>query len=151
MSRYIHKSHNVSVLLYHLVCPTKYRRVVIDDGVSKELKDICLEIEARYEIHFLEIGTESDHVHFLIQAVPMLSPKQIAQTVKSITAKEIFLKKPVVKKLLWGGNFWTAGYFISTVGKHGDEKAIMNYVKNQGRDPKGYEQIYENKQLALFD
>src|SRR6266542_2362833 len=150
MSQYIHKSHNVSVLLYHLVCPAKYRRVVISREVDEELKTICLEIEKRYEIHFLEIGTEKDHVHFLIQSVPMLSPKQIAQTVKSITAKEIFLRRPEVKKILWGGEFWTSGYFISTVGKHGNEETIMNYVKNQGRSPKEYERIYDNKQLSLI-
>jgi len=81
----------------------------------------------------------------------MLSPKQIAQMVKSIIAKEIFLRRPEVKRILWGGDFWTSGYFISTVGKHGNEETIMNYVKNQGRNPKEYERIYNNKQLFLFE
>ena len=65
MSEYIHKSHNVSVLLNHLVCPAKYRRVVFTEDVDKELRDICLEISKRYEIMFLEIGTDNDHVHLL--------------------------------------------------------------------------------------
>lgn len=151
MSQYIHKSHNVSVLMYHLVCPAKYRRVVFSQEVDEELKNICLEIEKRYEIHFLEIGTEKDHVHFLIQSVPMLSPRQVAQMVKSIIAKEIFLRRPEVKRILWGGDFWTSGYFISTVGKHGNEETIMNYVKEQGRNPKEYVRIYDNKQLFLFE
>ena len=151
MSQYIHKSHNVSVLMYHMVCPAKYRRVVFSQEVDEELKNICLEIEKRYEIHFLEIGTEKDHVHFLIQSVPMLSPKQIAQMVRSIIAKEIFIRRPEVKRNLWGGDFWTSGYFISTVGKHGNEETIMNYVKNQGRNPKEYKRIYDNKQLFLFE
>jgi putative transposase len=34
MSIYIHKSHNVTVLLYHLVFPAKYRRVVFDAAVD---------------------------------------------------------------------------------------------------------------------
>lgn len=66
------------------------------------LKDICLEIAKRYEIAFIEIGTDQDHVHFLIQSVPMLSPTRIIQTVKSITAKEIFKLHPEVKQKLWG-------------------------------------------------
>ena len=98
MSEYIHKSHNVSVLLYHFVCPAKYRRVVFSETVDKTLKETCMEIEKRYEIRFLEIGTDKDHVHFLIQSVPMYSPKKIIQAVKSITAKEIFQKHPEVKK-----------------------------------------------------
>ena len=105
MSEYIHKSHNVSVLLYHLVCPAKYRRVVFTEEVDKELRDVCLEISKRYEIRFLEIGTDMDHVHFLVQTIPMYSPRKIAQTIKSITAREIFMRVPSVKKALWGGEF----------------------------------------------
>ena len=134
MSEYIHKSHNVTVLLYHLVFPAKYRRAVFDDAVDKELKAVCLQIEARYQIKFLEIGTDKDHVHFLVQSVPMYSPKKIVQTIKSITARKIFEKCPEVRKELWGGEFWTDGYFVSTVGKHGDKNMIGNYVKNQGKE-----------------
>ena len=79
MSEYIHKSHNVSIIMYHLVCPSKYRRIVFDDDVSILLKQICMEIEKRYEIHFLEIGSDKDHVHFLIQSVPSYSPTKITK------------------------------------------------------------------------
>ena len=72
MSEYIHKSHNVTVLLYHLVFTAKYRRAVFDVKVDAELKAVCLDIEDRYEIKFLEIGTDKDHVHVLVQSVPSL-------------------------------------------------------------------------------
>lgn len=49
MSKYIHKSHNVSVLLYHAVCPTKYRRAVITDEVDAVLRRVCVDIGNRYE------------------------------------------------------------------------------------------------------
>ena len=146
MSTYNHKSHNVTVL-YHLVFPAKYRRAVFDAGVDKVLKDVCLEIEDRYQIQFLEIGTDQDHVHFLIQSVPMYSVKKIVQMIKSITAREVFKRCPEVKKQLWGGEFWTDGYFASTVGKHGDEAKIAKYVKNQGQE---YIKLCEDKQLRLF-
>lgn len=133
MSIYIHKSHNVSVLLYHLVCPAKFRQVVFSKEVDEELKKICLEISKRYSIYFLEIGTDKDHVHFLIQSVPIYNPTKIARIVKSITARELLKRIPEVKDKLWGGEFWSNGYFISTVGKHGSEKAILKYVKNQGK------------------
>ena len=76
MSEYIHKAHNVSVLLYHYVCPAKYRRVIFDDKVDKVLIQTCKEISKRYDINIMEIGTDGDHVHFLIQSVPMLAPKK---------------------------------------------------------------------------
>lgn len=149
MSEYIHKSHNVSVLIYHFVCPAKYRRIVFDEEVDCVLKEVCREIEKRYDIRFLEIGVDKDHVHFLIQSVPKISATQIIRTVKSITAKEIFAKCPQIKKKLWGGEFWSDGYFVSTVGRHGNEETISRYVKNQGKVNE-YKQL-SVQQLSLFD
>ena len=148
MSEYIHKSHNVSVLLYHLVCPAKYRKVIFSDEVDKALKDICLEISKRYEIQFLEIGTDKDHVHFLIQSIPTYSPRKIVQTLKSITAREIFKRMPDIKQILWGGEFWSKGYFINTVGKHASEETIKNYIKEQGKAEEY--KILHKEQLSLF-
>ena len=143
MSEYIHKSHNVTVLLYHLVFPAKYRRAVFDDAVDQELKAVCLEIEARYQIKFLEIGTDQNHVHFLVQSVPTYSVTKLVTMIKSNSARQIFKRCPHVKKQLWGGEFWTDGYFASTVVKHGDEQMISKYVQNQGQD---YEKLHSDHQ-----
>ncbi len=129
--------------MYHIVCPTKYRRAVFAAEVDAKIKEICAEIQKRYEIEFLEIGSDDDHVHFLVQSVPMYSPKQLVQTIKSITAREIFKDCPKVKQYLWGGKFWSEGYFVSTVGAHQTEKMIKNYVQQQGK-PK------DDGQLRLF-
>ncbi|GHV44599.1 hypothetical protein AGMMS49546_28840 [Spirochaetia bacterium] len=75
------------------------------EEVDKKIREICLGIEARYEIKFLEIGTEKDHVYFLVQSVPKYSSTQIVRTIKSITARKIFETYPEVKKALWGGEF----------------------------------------------
>ena len=147
MSEYIHKSHNVTVLLYHLVFPAKYRRAVFDEDVEEVLKEVCLGIEQRYEMKFLEIGTDNDHVHFLVQSVPGYSVTKIVRVLKSVTAREIFKCCPQVKKKLWGGEFWTDGYFASTVGKHGDEGVIGKYVKSQGKD---YQKLHSGYQPGLF-
>ena len=133
--------------MYHIVFPAKYRRVVFDDDVDKVLKEICLDIEQRYQIKFLEIGTDKDHVHFLVQSVPTYNVTKIVTMIKSLTAREIFRRCPQVKKKLWGGEFWTDGYFASTVGKHGDEGKIANYVKNQGKE---YNKLHDDRQLRLF-
>ncbi len=143
MSEFIHKHHNVSVLMYHIVCPSKYRRTVFATPVDAKLKEICGDIEKRYEITFLEIGSDDDHVHFLVQSVPLYSPKQLVQIIKSITAREVFKACPEVKQYLWGGKFWSEGYFVSTVGAHGTEQMIKNYVQQQGK-------IESNGQQKLF-
>jgi putative transposase len=133
MSQYIHKSHNVSVLLYHLVCPAKYRRTVFSVEVDQTLKNTCLEISKRFEILFLEIGTDKNHVHFLIQTVPTYKLSDVVRKIKSITAREIFIHHPEIKKILWGGEFWSDGYFINTVGQKGNENTISKYIQNQGK------------------
>jgi putative transposase len=148
MSILIHKSHNVTALIYHLVCPAKYRRVVMTEPVDQIIKETCIQIGLRYDMHFLEIGTDKDHVHFLIQSVPMMRPQQIVQTIKSITAKQVFQKAPDVKIQLWGGQFWSAGYFMNTVGKAHTESAVAEYVRGQGRE-KEYVKIHSD-QLKLF-
>ena len=147
MSEYIHKSHNVSVLMYHIVCPAKYRKVIFSEDADKLLKEICLEIEKRYEIYFLEIGTDKDHVHFLVQSIPTIPVTEIVKKIKSITAREIFSMHKEIKQFLWGGNLWTSGYYANTVGQYGNEKIIKEYVQKQGKD---YKQIYRG-QLKLFE
>ena len=141
MSIYIHKSHNVSVLLYHIVCPAKYRKIVLSNEVDNAIKKICIEISKRYEMHFVEIGADKDHVHFLVQSVPTYSPTKIVRTIKSITAREIFRQIPSIKKELWGGEFWTDGYYINTVSKRGNEDVVRQYVKKQGNEG-DYEQLH---------
>jgi len=95
--------------MYHVVCLAKYRKAVINEEVDKKLREICLGIEARYEITFLEIGTEEDHVHFLVQSVPTYSPEQIVRIIKSITARKIFESCPEVKKCCGEENFGPKG------------------------------------------
>ena len=153
MGELVRKSHNVSILMYHLVCVAKYRRFVISDEVDQVLREVCEEISKRFEMRFLEIGADGDHVHFLIQSVPSYSPTQIMRKLKSITAREIFSRVPEVKKQLWGGEFWTDGYFVSTVGEHANEDVIRAYIQKHG-DTEDYNQLHKEevsqKQLTLI-
>ena len=129
MAEHINKRHNRNLLLYHAVCPIKYRRKVLTEDSEKTLKDICEAISQRYEIRFVEIGTDEDHVHFLLQTVPNMTPSVMVKTIKSITAKEMFKRHTEIRKLLWGGKFWTSGFYINTVGQYGNESMIRAYLK----------------------
>ena len=147
MSEHVHKNHNKTLLLYHLVFPAKYRRKIFTADVESTLKEVCIGISERYEMRFLEIGSDDDHVHFLVQRVPTLTIREIVTTIKSITARKIFDKHPEVKKYLWGGHIWTSGYYANTVGSHGTEEVIQQYVQKQGKE---YKKIY-GQQLSMFD
>ena len=67
----------------------------------------------------------------------------MVRTFKSITAREIFKTFPEVKQDLWGGEFWTDGYFVATVGERGNWEVVKKYVKNQGN-------VDDINQLRLF-
>ena len=95
MPKHICKQHNVSCLLYHLVCPAKYRRKVFSESVETTLKKVCLAFAPAYDLHFVEIGADEDHVHFMIQSVPMMLPSRIALITKSITVIGPVYTEPV--------------------------------------------------------
>ena len=132
-----------------MVFPVKYRRKAVSDEVEQTIVEVCNGISERYEIHFVEIGADENHMHFLIQSIPVLSVEVIVRTVKSIVAKEVFKLHSKVKQILWGGNFWTSGYYVNTVGQYGNEEVIKKYLREQGKE-KEYKQLYKG-QLKLFD
>ncbi len=148
MGEHIFKRHNKTLLMYHLVFPLKYRKSVITEEIGEGLKQVCLGISERYEIHFIEIGYESNHVHFLVQSVPSYPVSKIIRMIKSITAKQLFQRYPEIKAKLWGGKFWTSGYYANTVGQYSNEEVIRAYVKNQGME-KEYKKVHSD-QLTLF-
>lgn len=136
------------MLLYHLVCVAKYRQVIFDTKVDETLKTVCLELGKRYQIYFLEIGTDQDHVHFLIQSVPTYQPTKIVRTIKNLIEREVLARMPEVRKKLWGAEFWSDGYFINTVGRQGSETTIQRYIKQQGKN-QHYVMLHKD-QLKLF-
>ena len=147
MGDHVTKRHNKTLLLYHIVCPLKYRRDVITNEIGESLKEICLQISERYEIHFIEIGYEPDHVHFLVQSVPTMNVSEITRAIKSITAIQLFQRHPEIKAKLWGGMFWTSGFYANTVGQYGNEEVIRKYIENQGKQ-EVYKKVYDG-QLTL--
>ena len=134
MSKLQGRSHNKTPLLYHLVCAIKYRRNVLTDDVTDTIVNVCMELQEKYGIEFIEIGTDVNHIHYLIQTPPKYSPTQVVTMIKSMTARMVFKINPEVKKKLWGGEFWSDGYWMVTVSQAGTENTIREYVKNQGNN-----------------
>ena len=130
---------------YHIVFTVKYRKVVLDWEVTKIIQETSEELAERYPIEMEAIGYDKDHIHLLCGAHPKVAPGRIVPIFKSITAREIFRRKPSVKKELWGGEFWTDGYYVATVGERANWDTVEKYIRRQGK-PKT-----ELKQLKLFD
>jgi len=127
-----HASHCTYRIRYHMVFVVKYRKAMIDREKMEFLKSILLEIGERYWFKFDAIGIEKDHFHVVLGAAPRHSPSKIMQTIKSISARELFKRYPEIKKQLWGGEFWTDGGHIDTVSEYGGLEKIRRYVEEQG-------------------
>lgn len=149
MADHLRKRHNVTLLLYHLVFPIKYRRKVFTPENELSLKTVCTEVLAvSYEINFVEIGIDTDHAHFLTQLPPTMSVSEAVTKIKSISGKYLFLHHPDLRKILWGGNFWTMGYYANTVGQYGNFDMIKNYIQKQGLPE--YTQLHQDTK-SLFE
>jgi len=98
----------------------------------------------RYYIDISTVGYDKNHVHILCRFLPKYSGGQVIRLIKSITSRLLFEKFPEIKRQLWGGEFWSDGYYIGTVSGRGDKGVIEDYIKNQGRES-------DIKQLKLFD
>ena len=135
--------HNAYQIHYHFVTPVKYRRAIFGRPDREHtLHTICSEIEERYSIWFEQLGIDTNHVHYLLNAAPKFSPSQIIRLVKSITARELFKRHPDLRGELWGGELWTDGFFVATVGEGGNRDVVREYIQKQGM---------KLDQLKLFD
>ena len=121
---------------YHIVFPVKYRKALLEAPIVATLKLVTKELEERYEFEMEEIGCDLNHIHLLTSFHPKYSIGQFIRLYKSITACELFRHHPNLKKQLWGGEFWSDGYYIATVGEKGNWSAVETYVRNQGLEVK---------------
>jgi putative transposase len=139
-----HWYHNVSECYYHIQITVKYRKALLDERVQNSMKESLSGIKERYAIEISHYGFDQNHLHIMAKFLPTYSGGQVIEIIKSISAKNIFIQTPEIKKELWGGEFWTDGYYIATISGRGDKKIIENYIINQGRES-------DVKQLKLFE
>ena len=130
-----HASHCTYRIRYHIVFVVKYRKNLLTSEVFDFLKSICKGIEQRYYLRFDALGSDGDHLHIVVEGAPRYAPSRILQICKSILAIQIFKQFPELKEELWGGELWSDGGHIDTVGDGQGLEAVKKYVKNQGGDP----------------
>ena len=128
-------AHSAYEIHYHFVMPLKYRKILMGKEIEDYFVWVCKEIEKRYEIEFERIGADKNHVHVLCSGAPRYAPSRIVAIIKSITAREIFKKFARLRKELWGGEFWSDGKYVGTVGEGGNKNVIERYIERQGSSP----------------
>ena len=126
-------THCVDDAHYHIVFPVKYRKALLNPNITQAIIETAQEINERYEIDFEKIGTDINHIHLLASFHPKYGGGDVVRIFKSITAKELFKRFPDLKKELWGGEFWSDGYYLATVSERGNWKQVERYIEEQGK------------------
>lgn len=139
-----HWYHNVSECYYHIQLTVKYRKAMFDKRVQGVMLEGMKGFNERYAIEIQQVGFDKNHVHISCRFLPKYSGGQVIRLIKSITGRRIFEEVREIKKELWGGEFWTDGYYIATISGRGDKRIIEEYIRKQGREK-------DIKQLQLFE
>ena len=125
--------HNVYDTHYHLVFPVKYRKALLTDDIPLAINHLAEEISQRYDIEFEQLGYDQDHLHLLTSFPPKYSGSDVVRIFKSLTARQLFKQFPRLRQELWGGEFWSDGFYLATVSERGNWKTVEQYVTNQGK------------------
>ena len=117
--------------MYHFVWIPKYRRKVFIEPYRETMKAIIYKAGFDYDIDIVELEIPEDHIHMVVRSEPKVSPSDIMQIIKSISAREFFKCYPDIKRrYFWGGKLWTQSYFVETIG-NANEETIRKYVQEQ--------------------
>ena len=123
--------HAVYDLKYHLVWIPKYRKSLLLGSIEKRIKELFYEIAEEHDFEILAMDLTPDHVHLFVSAAPKWAPGKIVSIFKAITSKIIFEEFPQVKKKLWGGHLWSAGYYAAGVGDKVTAEMVKKYIRHQ--------------------
>ncbi|MCL8323182.1 IS200/IS605 family transposase [Enterococcus faecium] len=115
---------------YHLVWCVKYRHDVLYGQVDIDVKQFLKQIADDNNIKLIEIESDKDHIHLLIECTPQHYIPSIVKVFKGASARLLFKKHPELKQLLWGGHLWNPSYFVATVSENTEEQ-IRKYIQNQ--------------------
>ena len=128
-------NHSVFMLHYHLIMCTKYRREIIDNRISDQLKEIFIRIASSYNIVLEEWNHDVDHVHVSFRGAPNTELSKFINAYKSASSRLIKKENPDIKKSLWKEMFWSQSFcLISTGGVSVD--VIKQYIQTQGKKGK---------------
>ena len=128
-------AHSVFLLHYHLILVIKYRRQVLDDGISERAKEIFEYIAPRYNITLEEWNHDRDHVHILFRAHPNTQISKFINAYKSASSRLIKKEFPEIRKKLWQEDFWSQSFCLISTGSAPIE-TIRQYIETQGERPK---------------
>ena len=139
-------SHTTWNCKYHIVFAPKYRRQIIYGKIKAEIGKILRTLCDRKGVEIIEAEACPDHIHMLVSIPPKYSVSEFMGYLKGKSSLMIFDKFAIMKYRYGNRQFWCRGYYVDTVGRN--KKAIEEYIRNQLKEDKEYEQLTMKE---LFD
>lgn len=127
------KRHSCFLLQYHMVLVMKYRRPALTGDVKKCVYGAIREGLENRGCRVIDMNGEPDHVHILFEAPPDEKLTELANVLKTRSARMTWKRYPrELRKFYWGEKhlFWTDSYFVTTVG-YNTEAVVSCYIRNQ--------------------
>ncbi len=125
---------------YHIVWIPKYRKKVLTGEVKQFLEKRLFDIhESHPEVEIEMLSIQVDHVHLVSVIPPKYSVSSVIGKIKANTSRQIRIEFPWIKKMYWRSEFWSPGFFSSTVGIN--EEVIKRYVEFQEKVDTGKMQL----------
>ena len=127
--KYIHESHTVHHILYHIIFCTKRRKKVLEGAVHDRLKQIIEGVVQENAWHIERLAIQPDHVHLFMQSNPYTLPTDIARLIKGRSSHDL---REEFKDLLRLPSLWTRSTFYATAG-HVSQETISKYIEKQSK------------------
>lgn len=122
-------AHTRWMCKYHIVFTPKYRRKIIYNKLRRDIVQIIKDLCKWKGIEIIEGKAMPDHIHILVKIPPKMSISNFMGYLKGKSAMMIFARHGNLKYKFGNNNFWSIGYYVSTVGLN--EATIAKYIKEQ--------------------
>ena len=125
---------------YHVVWISRYRKRILRGKLKEFIEKRLFDVQEYHpDIEIEQYSTQKDHIHLVITIPPRYSVSGIIGKIKANTSREIRKNFDSVKKIYWRNEFWSPGFFSSTVGIN--EDVIKKYIEFQEKADKGQIQL----------
>ena len=126
-------SHSAYDCRYHLIWTTKFRsRLLLREHERQECERLLRRIGFDYGMQVYAVEVDVDHVHMYVQIPPQRSVGVAVRTFKSISSRMMFKRFPYLRRKMWSGYFWSAGYTVKTLGEAVTAKVLKRYLEQHG-------------------
>jgi putative transposase len=134
MDSYSRGGHSKYSMKVHVIFVTKYRKKLFSSGKrSDDVKQFLYDVAKKHGYVIIQMETDKDHVHILLEYSPKVSVSDIVRQLKQYSTYQMWKHhEAYLAKQYWKHQIlWSDGYFACSIGQVSQE-IIERYIQNQG-------------------